>query len=173
MGGSVKQRGVGVAASVGLSEMGMPSFELGPGQGSHWKDRFPFSYSWNPWRWAVWDTLTECWCTDTFNFTRKPSRCLENGWERAWWPHDKAANRSPLQGELARVLAVKLRVRRVGSQSTRRKGTLTAISYWWKLAILVRYPAVVLKALYLSRRNKIQLENTYTTVLHKKGTSVT
>ena len=45
VGGSVKQRGVGVAASVGLSEMGMPSFVLGPGQGSHWKDRFPFSYS--------------------------------------------------------------------------------------------------------------------------------
>lgn len=93
--GVLKQREVGVAASVGLSETRVPSVVLRPGQGSCWKDRFPFSYSWNPWRWAVWDTLAECWSTDTFNFTRKPSQCLENGWEGAWFPHDEAANRSP------------------------------------------------------------------------------
>lgn len=79
------------------------SVVLGPGQGSCWKDRFPFSYSWDPWRWAVWDTLAECWSTDTFNFTRKPSRRLENGWEWAWWPHDEAANRS-LPGRVSRIL---------------------------------------------------------------------
>ena len=96
-GGVFETKRSGNGCVSGTSWNGVPSVVLGPGQGSCWKDRFPFSYLWDPWRWAVWDTLAECWSTDTFNFTRKPSRCLENGWEWAWWPHDEAANRSPLR----------------------------------------------------------------------------
>lgn len=92
--GKQETREVGAAAFVGLSETGVPSVALGPGRESCWKGRFPSTFSWSPWRLAIWGTLAECWSTDTCNFMSKRSRCFENGWKWAWWPNDEAANRS-------------------------------------------------------------------------------
>ena len=54
------KREVGAAAFVGLSESGVPSVALGPGRESCWKGRFPSTFSWSPWRLAIWGTLAEC-----------------------------------------------------------------------------------------------------------------
>lgn len=79
VGQSKNQKEVGRTVLMGLHETEVPSIALVPGRGSCRKGGFPSNNTHRAWRLTLWDPLEECWSMDTCTFTRKPSRCLENG----------------------------------------------------------------------------------------------